>query len=110
VWITYRLARDLVSAGERQEADALMRAMVNRQPQDAERVYASGLYLSGNDQDDLALAQIAACRAARGRITFVNWKRVCKATGCCARPTSCATAATKRRRSPSSNSSRLGAL
>lgn len=49
VWITYRLARDLVSAGERQEADALMRTMVNRQPQDAERVYASGLYLSGND-------------------------------------------------------------
>ncbi|MBN0903457.1 tetratricopeptide repeat protein, partial [Pseudomonas aeruginosa] len=42
VWITYRLARDLVSAGERQEADALMRTMVNRQPQDAERVYASG--------------------------------------------------------------------
>ncbi|MDR8470627.1 hypothetical protein FPK58_27930, partial [Acinetobacter baumannii] len=36
------------------------RTMVNRQPQDAERVYASGLYLSGNDQDDLALAQIAA--------------------------------------------------
>ena len=60
VWITYRLARDLVSAGERQEADALMRTIVNRQPQDAERVYASGLYLSGNDQDDLALAQIAA--------------------------------------------------
>ncbi|MBZ2012998.1 cellulose synthase complex outer membrane protein BcsC, partial [Klebsiella pneumoniae] len=60
VWITYRLARDLVSAGERQEADALMRTMVNRQPQDAERVYASGLYLSGNDQDELALAQIAA--------------------------------------------------
>ena len=37
-----------------------MRAMVKRQPQDAERIYASGLYLSGNDQDDLALAQIAA--------------------------------------------------
>ncbi len=50
VWITYRLARDLVSAGERREADALMRTMVNRQPQDAERVYASGLYLSGNDR------------------------------------------------------------
>ncbi|MBD3709673.1 hypothetical protein IE996_22940 [Klebsiella pneumoniae] len=27
-----------------------MRTMVNRQPQDAERVYASGLYLSGNDR------------------------------------------------------------
>ena len=38
---------------QRQEADALMRTMVNRQPQDAERVYASGLYLSGNDQDCL---------------------------------------------------------
>ncbi|MCS5960271.1 tetratricopeptide repeat protein [Klebsiella pneumoniae subsp. pneumoniae] len=35
----------------------------------------------------------------------MNSKRVCKATGCCARPTSCATAATKRRRSPSSNGS-----
>lgn len=103
VWITYRLARDLVSAGERQEADALMRTMVNRQPQDAERVYASGLYLSGNDQDDLARRKSPLCRAARGRITFVNSKRACKATGCCARPTSCATAATKRRRSPSSN-------
>lgn len=105
VWITYRLARDLVSAGERQEADALMRTMVNRQPQDAERVYASGLYLSGNDQDDLALAQIAALPRSAWTDTFVSSKRVCKATGCCARPTSCATAVTKRRRSPSSNGS-----
>ncbi len=60
VWITYRLARDLVSAGSRSEADALMRAMVNRQPGDADRVYAYGLYLSGNNQDEMALAQINA--------------------------------------------------
>jgi Tfp pilus assembly protein PilF len=60
VWIAYRLSRDLVSAGSRSEADALMRAMVNRQPGDADRVYAYGLYLSGNNQDDLALAQINA--------------------------------------------------
>lgn len=105
VWITYRLARDLVSAGERQEADALMRTMVNRQPQDAERVYASGLYLSGNDQTIWLWRKSPLCRAARGRITFVSSKRVCKATGCCARPTSCATAVTKRRRSPLSDSS-----
>lgn len=60
VWITYRLSRDLVSAGSRSEADALMRAMVNRKPGDADRIYAYGLYLSGNDQDEMALAQINA--------------------------------------------------
>lgn len=60
VWITYRLSRDLVSAGERAEADTLMRTMVNRKPGDADRVYAWGLYLSGNGQDDMALAQINA--------------------------------------------------
>jgi hypothetical protein len=37
-----------------------MRAMVNRQPGDADRVYAYGLYLSGNNQDEMALAQINA--------------------------------------------------
>ncbi len=60
VWITYRLAKDLVSAGQQPQADTLMRNMVNRKPGDADRVYAYGLYLSGNDQDDLALAQINA--------------------------------------------------
>ncbi|WP_174510197.1 cellulose synthase complex outer membrane protein BcsC [Klebsiella oxytoca] len=60
VWITYRLSRDLVSAGQRAEADTLMRNMVNRKPGDADRVYAYGLYLSGNNQDDMALAQINA--------------------------------------------------
>ncbi|VTM73722.1 Cellulose synthase operon protein C precursor [Raoultella planticola] len=60
VWITYRLSRDLVSAGEQAQADTLMRNMVSRKPGDAERVYAWGLYLSGNNQDDLALAQLAA--------------------------------------------------
>lgn len=61
-----------------------MRTMVNRQPQDAERVYASGLYLSGNDQTIWLWRKSPLCRAARGRITFVNSKRACKATGCCA--------------------------
>ncbi|WP_434665040.1 cellulose synthase complex outer membrane protein BcsC [Klebsiella sp. B345] len=60
VWITYRLSRDLVSAGQQTEADTLMRDMVNRKPGDADRVYAYGLYLSGNNQDDRALAQINA--------------------------------------------------
>ena len=60
IWVSYRLARDLVNAGERDEADRLMRNMINRQPGDAERVYAYSLYLSGNDQDDAALAQLRA--------------------------------------------------
>ena len=60
MWITYRLSRDLVSAGEQAQADTLMRNMVSRRPGDAERVYAWGLYLSGNNQDDLALVQLAA--------------------------------------------------
>ncbi|WEF28352.1 cellulose synthase complex outer membrane protein BcsC [Klebsiella aerogenes] len=60
VWIAYRLAKDLVSAGQQAQADALMRNMVNRKPGEADRVYAYGLYLSGNNQDDLALAQINA--------------------------------------------------
>ncbi len=32
VWITYRLSRDLVSAGEQAQADTLMRNMVSRRP------------------------------------------------------------------------------
>lgn len=51
VWITYRLSRDLVSAGEQAQADTLMRNMVSRKPGDAERVYAWGLYLSGNNPE-----------------------------------------------------------
>ncbi len=105
VWITYRLARDLVSAGERQEADALMRTMVNRQPQDAERVYASGLYLSGNDQDDLALAQIAALPRSAWTDNIRELEARLQSDRVLRQPTSCATAATKRRRSPSSNGS-----
>ncbi len=41
-----------------------MRTMVNRQPQDAERVYASGLYLSGNDQTIWLWRKSPLCRAA----------------------------------------------
>ncbi len=78
VWITYRLARDLVSAGERQEADALMRTMVNRQPQDAERVYASGLTCWGTTRTIWLWRKSPLCRTARGRITFVNSKRAWK--------------------------------
>ncbi|EOZ7508901.1 cellulose synthase complex outer membrane protein BcsC [Enterobacter hormaechei] len=58
VWITYRLSRDLYSAGQRSHADNLMRQLASQKPGDPDQVYASGLYLSGNDQDRAALAHL----------------------------------------------------
>lgn len=58
VWITYRLSRDLYSAGQRSQADNLMRQLASQKPGDPDQVYASGLYLSGNDQDRAALAHL----------------------------------------------------
>ncbi len=107
VWITYRLARDLVSAGERQEADALMRTMVNRQPQDAERVYASGLYLSGNDQDDLALAQIAALPRSAWTDNIRELEARLQSDRVLRQANQLRDSGDEARRSPSSNGSRL---
>ena len=58
VWITYRLARDLDSAGQRSQADTLMSQLASQKPGDPEQVYAYGLYLSGNDRDRAALAHL----------------------------------------------------
>lgn len=59
VWITYRLANDLRSAGQRAQADAQMRNLAAQKPNDPEQVYAYGLYLSDNeDQGRAALAHI----------------------------------------------------
>lgn len=60
VWITYRLAKDLDSAGQRRDADALMRALAQKKPKDADQVYAYGLYLSSTDRDNAALAHLAS--------------------------------------------------
>ncbi len=57
VWITYRLSRDLWQAGQRSQADTLMRNLASSR-NDPEQVYAYGLYLSGHDQDRAALAHI----------------------------------------------------
>ena len=65
VWITYRLSRDLVSAGQRGEADNLMLNLARNKPTDAEQVYAYSLYLSGNGQDQAALTHLAALPAAQ---------------------------------------------
>ena len=39
-------------------ADNLMRQLASQKPGDPDQVYASGLYLSGNDQDRAALAHL----------------------------------------------------
>ncbi|WP_455426483.1 cellulose synthase complex outer membrane protein BcsC [Dryocola sp. LX212] len=58
VWITYRLSKDLSAAGSRSEADSLMRGLAQRRPTDPEQVYANGLYLSGNNQEEAALSHL----------------------------------------------------
>lgn len=58
VWITYRLSQDLWQAGQRSQADTLMRNLAQQKPNDPEQVYAYGLYLSGHNQDRAALAHI----------------------------------------------------
>lgn len=55
VWITYRLAKDLQADGRRREADQMFKQFVDRHPGDPAQVYAYGLYLSGNNQDDAAI-------------------------------------------------------
>jgi predicted Zn-dependent protease len=58
VWITYRLAKDLASAGQRSEADNLMMSLAQKQSGDPDQVYAYGLYLSGNGQDLAAISHL----------------------------------------------------
>lgn len=58
VWITYRLAKDLNSAGQRGEADNLMMNLARKKSGDADQVYAYSLYLSGNNQDLAALSHL----------------------------------------------------
>jgi len=58
VWVTYRLAKDLASAGQRSEADNLMLNLARQKSGDPDQVYAYSLYLSGNGQDMAALSHL----------------------------------------------------
>ncbi|HCU5465981.1 cellulose synthase complex outer membrane protein BcsC [Escherichia coli] len=69
-WITYRLSQDLWQAGQRSQADTLMRNLAQQKPNDPEQVYAYGLYLSGHDQDRAALAQAQLGDTAAAQQTF----------------------------------------
>ncbi|MEZ3501114.1 cellulose synthase complex outer membrane protein BcsC [Pantoea sp. KPR_PJ] len=58
VWLSYRLAGALRNGGAPQQADAVIAALLQQHPQDATALYASALYLSGQDDDDAALAAL----------------------------------------------------
>lgn len=60
VWVTYRLAKDLSSAGQRGEADNLMLNLARKKSGDPDQVYAYSLYLSGNGQDMAAISHLNA--------------------------------------------------
>ena len=65
VWLNYRLAGALRSAGEPQQADAVMTAIARRLPTDPAQVYARSLYLSGSDRADEALIELNNLPQAR---------------------------------------------
>ncbi|MGQ7174238.1 hypothetical protein ACUOCP_57280, partial [Escherichia sp. R-CC3] len=69
---TYRLSQDLWQAGQRSQADTLMRNLAQQKPNDPEQVYAYGLYLSGHDQDRAALAHINSLPRAQSINQLLN--------------------------------------
>ena len=74
-----------------------MRQLASQKPSDPEQVYASGLYLSGNDQDRAALTHLETLPRSQWN---ANIKELAD------RQTDCATAAKSRRRKTSFASSR----
>ncbi|HCH9285648.1 TPA: cellulose biosynthesis protein BcsC [Escherichia coli] len=76
VWITYRLSQDLWQAGQRSQADTLMRNLAQQKPNDPEQVYAYGLYLSGHDQDRAAARSQLAKLPATDNASLNTQRRV----------------------------------
>lgn len=58
VWLSYRLAGALRNSGDVPQANAVMRAVPQRHPQDATALYATALWFSGNDNDSEAMATL----------------------------------------------------
>ncbi|ELM3722843.1 cellulose biosynthesis protein BcsC [Edwardsiella piscicida] len=65
VWLNYRLAGTLVSAGQPERADALMQRMDQRFSHRGDQVYARALYLSSRGQPDQAQAVLRRIPAAQ---------------------------------------------
>lgn len=57
-WLAYRLAGNLDSAGQHQDADKVMRDMAAKSNPDAERIYTYALYLSRHSRDVEALKHL----------------------------------------------------
>ncbi|WIL41937.1 cellulose synthase complex outer membrane protein BcsC [Pantoea agglomerans] len=58
VWLSYRLAGALRNGGAGQQADAVMRALLQKHPQNATALYATALWFSGNDNNSEAMASL----------------------------------------------------
>lgn len=98
VWITYRLSQDLWQAGQRSQADTLMRNLAQQKSNDPEQVYAYGLYLSGHDQTERRWRISTACRVRSGTAIFRSWLIDCKAIRCWKPLTACEKAAKRQKR------------
>lgn len=57
-WLAYRLASNLDSAGQYQDADKVMREMASRSHPNTEQVYTYALYLSRHSRDSEALKHL----------------------------------------------------
>ena len=106
VWITYRLSRDLYSAGQRSQADNLMRQLASQKPSDPEQVYASGCISPETIRIGPRSRIWRRFRAASGTPILRSLPTACRVTRRWKRQTDCATAAKSRRRKTSFASSR----
>lgn len=59
-WLAYRLASNLDSAGQPQDADRVMRGVAGKKEQNAELIYVYALYLSRHSRDSEALDYLNA--------------------------------------------------
>ena len=57
-WLAYRLASNLDSAGQHQDAEKVMRDMAGRSEPDTEHIYTYALYLSKHSRDSEALKHL----------------------------------------------------
>ncbi|MFP1453194.1 tetratricopeptide repeat protein [Escherichia coli] len=91
-------SQEFWQAGQRSQADTLMRNLAQQKSNDPEQVYAYGLYLSGHDQDERRWRISTACRVRSGTAIFRSWLIDCKAIRCWKPLTACEKAAKRQKR------------
>ncbi|XPE25022.1 tetratricopeptide repeat protein [Shigella sonnei] len=82
VWITYRLSQDLWQAGQRSQADTLMRNLAQQKPNDPEQVTLTGCTSPVTTRTERRWRISTACRAGSGTAIFRSWLIDCKTIRC----------------------------